>query len=477
MSLDNPIPPNEPQRLRALRRTALLDAPPRPTFHHICRIASKAFGTPVALITLVDQDRLVFKARAGLDAGEAPRAGSFCAHAILSSGPLIVEDARADPRFRDHPLVRGPDKLRFYAGVPLEIERDVRIGTMCVIDRRTRTLTDDERDHLRCLGDLVVAGVRRATLERRLEREAEQSRRQAALARHHRDRALLAGELTGMGWWEYDAIGGGVVWSAEVRRIHEIAPGARITLKRALEFYEPDARPVVIETLNAAIARRERHRFELPIRTAKGRRVWVSVVAQPVVENGAVVRVAGAIQDVTAAREAAQQAEFLAMHDGLTGLPNRTLFNRAIADQLRVEAKATALALIDLDHFKSLNDTLGHDGGDAALVEMGARLKARLRGEDTLARLGGDEFAVVLPGVGSHRALEAALTRLSGAADAAWRHGATERRLALSIGGALGADAGGCAATLYKLADLALYEAKGQGRGRTAVHRPMQAAA
>lgn len=110
-------------------------------------LVADALEVPIALVSLVDLERQWFKSRGGLDATQTSRDPAFCAHAILQPVPLIVADALADQRFADNPLVTGGPHIRFYAGMPIEPEPGVRIGTLCVIDSRPRHL--DERP-IRC---------------------------------------------------------------------------------------------------------------------------------------------------------------------------------------------------------------------------------------------------------------------------------------------------------------------------------------
>lgn len=135
---------DELARLAALRATRLLDTAPEDMFDHITRIACDALAMPMALISLVDQERQWFKSRCGLDVEQTPRSSSFCAHAIRLDGVLVVQDALQDPRFFDNPLVTGHPYIRFYAGIPLTSPDGHAIGTMCVLDRTPRSLTDGE---------------------------------------------------------------------------------------------------------------------------------------------------------------------------------------------------------------------------------------------------------------------------------------------------------------------------------------------
>ncbi len=124
-----PLPPDEAERLAALRRYEILDTPPEEAFDRLARLAAQLLGVPVALVSLVDADRQWFKSRRGLDLGETPRRVAFCAHTILADEVLVVEDARADPRFARNPLVADPAGVRFYAGAPVTTPDGYRIGS------------------------------------------------------------------------------------------------------------------------------------------------------------------------------------------------------------------------------------------------------------------------------------------------------------------------------------------------------------
>ncbi|ENP8322736.1 sensor domain-containing diguanylate cyclase [Vibrio vulnificus] len=138
-------PDNEPQRIADLHSLNILDTAAEERFDRVTRIARRLFDVPIALVSLVDEDRQWFKSCFGLDVSETPRDISFCGHAILGADTLIVEDASQDARFADNPLVTGEPHIRFYAGVPLMFEHSSCLGTLCIIDTKPRTLNEDER--------------------------------------------------------------------------------------------------------------------------------------------------------------------------------------------------------------------------------------------------------------------------------------------------------------------------------------------
>lgn len=150
-----PISPDEAERLRLLHSLKLLDTHPEEAFDRITRLVARALNVPIALVSLIDEQRQWFKSRIGLGVTETPREHAFCAHAILQTAPLVVDDATADARFCDNPLVKGEPNIRFYAGVPLRTTGGLALGTLCAIDSRPRTLTREEVDTLCDLADLV----------------------------------------------------------------------------------------------------------------------------------------------------------------------------------------------------------------------------------------------------------------------------------------------------------------------------------
>jgi sigma-B regulation protein RsbU (phosphoserine phosphatase) len=149
-----PMPVDEAGRLAELHALDLLDTAPEERFDRITRLLTLVMRVPMAYISLVDTDRQWFKSCCGLDTPETPRAVSFCGHAILSDEAMIVPDAAEDVRFRDNPLVTGEPNIRFYAGRPLSGPGGHKVGTLCIADRRPRTLRPDE---VEALGEL--AGV------------------------------------------------------------------------------------------------------------------------------------------------------------------------------------------------------------------------------------------------------------------------------------------------------------------------------
>jgi anti-sigma regulatory factor (Ser/Thr protein kinase) len=142
------IATDESARLTALRRYRILDTEPERAFDDLTLLATQICGTPLALISLVDADRQWFKSRIGISISETSRSVSFCTHAIKQRDLYVVTDARTSETFRDNPFVTGEDGIRFYAGAPLVTPDGHALGTLCVLDKVPRTLTDDQLEAL-----------------------------------------------------------------------------------------------------------------------------------------------------------------------------------------------------------------------------------------------------------------------------------------------------------------------------------------
>jgi len=151
-----PVPSEESKRLQALARYDVLDTPPEDGFDRITRLAARWLQVPIALVTLLDEERQWFKSCVGLSFTQTPREQAFCLHNLSGMDLLVVEDAAADPRFSDNPLVTGPPGIRFYAGAPLTTPDGHVLGSLCVIDTEPRRAEAMDLDVLRDLADVVV---------------------------------------------------------------------------------------------------------------------------------------------------------------------------------------------------------------------------------------------------------------------------------------------------------------------------------
>jgi hypothetical protein len=158
MNPENAKDPHERElrRIKVLHHYSVLDTPPNAELDGLAALAAHVCGAPIALISLVDENRQWFKARIGMDLPQTPRAHSFCAHALDEPDIFMVPDAREDHRFVHNPLVTGEPGIRFYAGAPLKTPEEATLGTLCVIDRVPRELTPAQQWVLKILARQVV---------------------------------------------------------------------------------------------------------------------------------------------------------------------------------------------------------------------------------------------------------------------------------------------------------------------------------
>ncbi|WP_077530323.1 diguanylate cyclase domain-containing protein [Vreelandella utahensis] len=256
------IPDDEWRRLETLQSLNILDTPSEDRYDCVTRLARQLFSVPISLVTMVDANRQWFKSCAGLSTRETPRRVSFCGHAILGDEVFVIPDTRADERFMDNPLVVDEPYIRFYAGCPYRAPDGSNLGTLCIIDRKPRQLTQEDIQALRDLTSFV---------------------------------------------------------------------------EREIAFLE------------------------------------------------------------------------IATVDELTQVSNRRGFMKMADHTLsfcRRHSVPASLVFLDLDGFKTINDTLGHAEGDRVLAVFAGKLRQVCRESDILARLGGDEFAVLLTNTGTDRAEE-----------------------------------------------------------------------
>jgi GAF domain-containing protein len=198
------VSPNrlEAKRLKVLWEYEVLDTVPEEVFDDLTELAARICEAPIALISLVDENRQWFKAKIGITLGETTRDISFCAHAIKQTDLFIIPDATRDKRFAENPLVTSEPKIRFYAGAPLITADGYALGTLCVIDKVPRDLLPDQRQALRILARHVVSQLELRTRTRalsiaqkegrRIRSEVEQLREE--LAKANRKIAKLKGE-------------------------------------------------------------------------------------------------------------------------------------------------------------------------------------------------------------------------------------------------------------------------------------------
>jgi anti-sigma regulatory factor (Ser/Thr protein kinase) len=220
--------PEEQARLAALREYRIRDTAPEEAFDDLTLLASQICETPIALITLIDSDRQWFKSRVGVEVEETPRDLAFCAFAILQKDLLVVEDASKDPRFRDNPLVQADPKIRFYAGAQLCSSDELPLGTLCVLDRKPRQLSEGQYRALEALSRQVQAQLElrrnlielKESLELRDEAERVQQHLMQELQRAFDDTKRLSGLLPASSACKFT-----ITIPADINRISPVVDG------------------------------------------------------------------------------------------------------------------------------------------------------------------------------------------------------------------------------------------------------------
>ncbi|MBS1818523.1 MAG: response regulator [Acidobacteria bacterium] len=324
-----PLPPREHARLAALHALDVLDTPPEQAYDDLVALAAHICGTPIALVSLVGAERQWFKARVGIDVPETPVAHSFCAHAILTPDEaMIVGDSHDDPRFVDNPLVTGPPKIRFYAGVPLLTPEHHPLGTLCVIDRVPRQLSPDQVDALKRLARLVSEHLEARNVARMLSREGERvSSLTSTLERVVRNLREVVFETDAAGLWTYL----NPAW-AEITGF-ELSDSLG---KPFFEFLHPDDVELNRQRFEPLIRREKEYcRHEIRYRTADGGFRWIEVHARLVLTaDDQIAGTSGTLRDITSQR--AMAAELVhAREEALTASRLKSEFLANMSHEIR----------------------------------------------------------------------------------------------------------------------------------------------
>lgn len=238
---------NEDQRLRKLYSYNLLDTPEDRCLNDFVQIASMICNTPIALISLVDENRQWFKAKVGLEASETSRDLAFCSHAILQDEVFVVEDALSDERFFDNPLVVGEPRVRFYAGAPLKAPGGLNIGTLCVIDHEKRQLTSEQLSSLEALSRQIMTHLA-LVLANKKQYELETELRQSKFETDRINRRLELAEIFGrFGSWDLDLESGQVNYSKGYFNILGIETKDKVVLEDIISVIHPEDREIISE--------------------------------------------------------------------------------------------------------------------------------------------------------------------------------------------------------------------------------------
>lgn len=483
----------EANRIARLREFGILDTQAEQAFDDLTLLASRMCVTPISLISFVDNDRQWFKSKVGLGTSQTSRDVSFCAHAILQDGLMEVPDATLDERFRNNPLVTGEPQIRFYAGVPLLAEGGEALGTLCVIDRVPRVLTDEQREGLTTLARQVMAQMQVWMSVRKMSWLVEELADWERFARSTVD-ALLShmaildetGTILAVNraWREFAmANGGGSSAFAVGSNYLSVCDGA-------CGDCATEAAAVAAGLRGVLEGRLQTFEREYPCHSPTEKR-WFVVRVSRFAGDGP-RRIVVAHENITARREAEERLRHDSLHDGLTGLPNRVSLNgrvRRCLEHSRVEpGYRFAVLFMDLDRFKVVNDSLGHTAGDVLLRTVAQRLGECVRTSNEasgmvgateegweeftggmVARLGGDEFTVLLGGLREEADAEAVARRLLAAVCRPVQYESHELEVTASIGIVIGGAGYESERDVLRDADVAMYKAKESGKNQYAI--------
>lgn len=466
----------EDRRLRELHRFQIFEAPGSVDLQDLTEFVTRALRLPIAAMAFVGRSQVSVAAVTGCRPGRTERAGSL-SDAVVAAGRLVICGTDT-PSVRVPCLSIGADRpLRFAAAVPIASSAGVTLGALMVGDFENRVLGDPETLILEQAARAAMDRLRlhRVTIERTRE-SAKKRAKDAKIAEQKweigKQRRLLeqTSRIARIGGWEYDVPQRRLIWSDEIFRILELDPKSETpAFEDVVQFYRSDARDLVIANMKGALKLGRAFEMEYPIITSTGRNRWVRCLCEAEMDRNGVRRLIGTIQDITEQRATEEEINFIATHDVLTRLPNRAVFQDRLDAALRAASSdaetGVGLLLIDIDHFKEVNDTLGHPAGDALLTEVGRRLVAAAGPDGLVARLGGDEFAIMLPGEATGQAVRDLGWRVMESLKEPVAYGDESIPVTASLGSAFGRP-GEAADQLFKDADIALYEAKSAGRNQ-----------
>jgi len=482
-------------RLAAVTRTGLLDAPPDAVLARWVDRARAVTGAPLARATLVADGRVWFAARSGgPDADAVPLSQALCPYVVSGGAPLAVADARAHPVLRDHGAVTEQGAVA-YAGAPL-VAGDEVLGALCVIDDRPRAWTAAELDAI-----AELAAVVSVELELRIAR-TQLARERALVHSLTHVHELIAGDAplpeildTLVRCFEATdpaLVGSVLLLDGETLR-HGAAPTLPAAYMAAVDgaTIGPDAgtcgaaawwgHEVVTTDITAdaawapyralAAAHGLAHCWSIPIMARDGAVLGTFALygerpRAPRAEHLLLMRDASRLAGIAVERSrSVEQLRHQATHDALTGLPNRRLVGDRLVQALaraRRSGAPVAVAFLDLDRVKLINDAFGHAAGDELIRAAAMRLSAVIRPGDTLGRFGGDEFVAVLEGL-SPGALHDTAERLRAAVDAV----GTEAGMSVTASVGVALVDGACDPDeALRRADGAMYAAKRAGGDR-----------
>lgn len=305
-------------------------------------------------------------------------------------------------------------------------------------------------------------------------RDVSESKKAMRDIRRQGDLLNETGQLAHVGGWEVNLSTGEVIWTDEVYRIFSADKDVKPTQSSFFEYIHPDFCTEAVKAFNYAIKTNTELSVELPLIEKLGSQKWIHFVGEVKRRGNKEKFMYGAIQDITQRKEDERRLkeneskmQYLAHHDPLTKMPNRLLFHDRLRHglhQARRRKSRIGLMLLDLDRFKIINDSLGHDVGDFFLKEIANRLTSNIRDGDTAARIGGDEFVIILDDIAHDRDLSIVADKMLQVISKPVVIQGQELFSTASIGISVFPLDGKDVETLLKTADSAMYKAKEKGK-------------
>lgn len=464
---------HEDKRFYAVKELEILDSEKDSDFDDLVNLAAIIFDLPISTITIIDSDRLWFKASVGLLIKETPREMSFCEFAIQQIEPFIISDAKKDPRFANNPLVNSKPNIVFYAGFPLRNSEGLAIGTFCIMGNKPKNLSAKQIKIFK-----FFANQAKKLLDLRLERnkyrdlihEKDQVNSQLE---EIKQRWQFAIEGSGDGVWDWDVQTNKTFFSHKWKEMlgYEDTEITN-TYESWISLIHKDDIPVLIQGLNDHLSKKtDELVLELRMFCKDNNYKWI-LSRGMVVEfdySGLPKRMVGTHTDITARKQSEEMIWKQANFDLLTGLPNRRLFFdrlKEVIKKAKRKKRKFAVMFIDLDGFKEVNDRFGHKVGDNLLIQVVQRVGNCLRECDTFARLGGDEFIIILTAVEKIEAIEFVANKVLEVINKDFQLGSNKVNISASIGVSTYPESTTDSDTLISLADTAMYKAKAQGKNR-----------
>lgn len=498
---------NEEARLRVLRRLNILDTPVEERFDRITRLAAQLFNCQHAGLSFFDAKRQWFKSQVNITTTEIPHVEAIFPHIFDCDDVCIIEDAQRNPEVFHNPFVIDAPYIRFYAGINIVIDGQT-VGALSVFDPAPNTLTDTQKASLRDLAKLVESELKNAELTKlSSELQYNQARLEEGQKLTHLRSDILEKIVQ---FKSLASVLDDMVHAIEVEYLHQkcailLLEGNRLRLGAAPslpDFYNEaidgleigigqgscgttaftNERTIVEDischpywaswrdiALNASL----RACWSQPIQGANGEVLGTFAIyhEQPAIPTrDELIRIQQLAHMASIAIERERANEIIwrqANFDGLTALPNRSLMEahlkQAIYAAERTKTKVVVMFL-DLDNFKDINDTLGHDTGDELLVECARRIENCIGNNAKVSRLGGDEFVVVLDNLTEFTSVEKVVQRILSTLSKPYTLKRDKVHTSASIGITVYPDDAKDITSLLKNADQAMYGAKAVGK-------------